>query len=206
MSQIIYILTNPHMPQLALIGYFDVGTLEKEMQRLYSEGVPDFFECEYAAEVEDAEKIEGEVRQKIASDFVSHERGFFKKESIAKIKTIIQKQQIKDLTPNSQIDENNRDNEEAASRGEAFDFHELGIKKGEVLTFIKDESIVCSVYDNKKVRLGTHVRFFSEATKLSYKEIDKLIPSKSYRGNNHWNYKGKKLLDIWEDHMRGKGK
>ena len=206
MSQIIYILTNPYMPELALIGYFDVGTLEKEMQRLEGEGVPDRFVYEYAAEVADAEKVEEEVRENYTDAFVRNGRGFFKKELITKARAIIEKQKIKNITPDSQTDKNDEDDEKTFSRGEAFDFYKLNIKQGEVLTFIEDENIICSVYDNKKVKLGIANMSFYRATKMSYRAINKPIPSERYRGNCHWNYNGKKLLDIWNDYLSKKGK
>ncbi len=203
MSGIVYILTNPYMPQLALLGYFDVGTVEKEMQRLYSEGVPDLFECEYAAEVEDAEKAEEEMRENYADAFVSHERGFFKKEFVTKAKAMIEKKKIKDVTPDSHTDENNEDDEEASSR-EMFDFYKVGIKKGAVINFIKNTTIVCVVHDNRKVEFQGRVKSFSVATREAHRIIHKPTKSEAYAGQQYWNYNKIPLFKLWNDYKNGK--
>ena len=200
MSEIVYILTNPYMPQLALLGYFDVGTVEKEMQRLYSEGVPGLFECEYAAEVKDAEKVEEEVRENCADAFVSHERGFFKKEFVSKFKAIIEGKKIKNVTPNFQTNTDGEDDEDMASH-ERFDFYKVKIKKGAVINFIKNPTIVCTVYDNKKVEFQGRVKRFSVATREAYRIINEPTKTESYRGNQHWSYKGTQLLKIWNEYQ-----
>ena len=199
------------MPKLALMGYFDVGTLEKEMERLYSEGVPDFFVCEYAAEVEDSERIEEEVRQKFANDFVLLERGFFKKESIEPIKIIIKKYEIKDVTLNHfQLNKGNKQETRknlnlnfGRKRGPNFTFEEVGIKKGNVLVFHNDEEIECFVYDNKtKVILveegEPNLLALSTAAEKICKEKNEITKSGTYQGVRYWKHQGELLVDLWE--------
>ncbi len=180
MSEIVYILTNPYMPALAFIGHFDVGTLEKEIQRLDNEGVPGFFTCEYSLEVTDAEKAEENVRETHAAAFVWQERGFFKKEFIAQVKeTIAGKKKI--------------------SR-ERYDFSKMGIEKGEILNFIRNPSIMCIVYNDNQVELLGKPCALSRATIMVYSELLKNIrETGQYQGGEYWSYKGKTIQELWNN-------
>ena len=57
MPEIVYILTNEAMPDMVKIGITST-TVEERMKSLQTTGVPLPFTCYYAAEVEDAGKIE----------------------------------------------------------------------------------------------------------------------------------------------------
>ena len=52
MPTIVYVLTNPAMPDIVKIGRTD-RDLQTRMKELYSTGVPDRFECAFAAEFDD---------------------------------------------------------------------------------------------------------------------------------------------------------
>jgi len=57
MSRIIYVLTNAAMPELVKIGITD-GEVADRIRQLDTTSVALPFECFYAAEVVDAEKVE----------------------------------------------------------------------------------------------------------------------------------------------------
>jgi len=56
MSKIIYLITNPSMPDLVKIG--QTSDLEERMRSLYNSSTPVPFECFYACEVDDPKEIE----------------------------------------------------------------------------------------------------------------------------------------------------
>jgi len=71
-------------------------------------------------------------------------------------------------------------------------FDEVGIKAGEELVFVRDESITCTVHDSATIK------FNNEVTNLTAAVKDILDPErtgKTYNGVVFWKYKGKTLWD-----------
>ena len=58
MPSVVYSLTNPAMPGLVKIGRTDGIGMESRLRQLDTTCVPLPFECFYAVEVEDAQKVE----------------------------------------------------------------------------------------------------------------------------------------------------
>ena len=73
---IIYVLTNPAMPDLVKIG--KTTNLEQRLSSLYSTGVPLPFECIYAKEVEDMDFVETKLHAAFDSKRLNNRREFFK--------------------------------------------------------------------------------------------------------------------------------
>lgn len=55
---IVYILTNPAIPNMVKIGMTSHEDVKLRMSQIYTTGVPLPFECVYAAKVANCEKIE----------------------------------------------------------------------------------------------------------------------------------------------------
>ena len=62
MSEIVYILQNPFMPDIVKIGRTD-RALEDRMRELYNTSVPVPFECYFAVELDDSRDIENLLHQ-----------------------------------------------------------------------------------------------------------------------------------------------
>ena len=77
MSQIVYILENPYMPDLIKIGFTE-KKLEQRLSSLYNSSVPVPFECYFAVEVEDARDIERLLHQAYGDLRVNNSREFFR--------------------------------------------------------------------------------------------------------------------------------
>ena len=79
-------------------------------------------------------------------------------------------------------------------RQKAFKFEMLGLPKGTVLTFSKDETITCEIIDNERVL------FRGEPTSLSASALTILnemgYKRKTTAGPRNWCYKGKKLSHL----------
>ena len=73
---IIYVLTNPAMPDLIKIG--KTTNLDQRLSSLYSTGVPLPFECIYAKEVEDMDFVETKLHAAFDSKRLNNRREFFK--------------------------------------------------------------------------------------------------------------------------------
>ena len=79
MSNIVYVLTNPAMPDIVKIGMTDRDDVQKRMSELYSTGVPLPFECSMALQVEGkkAADIENALHTAFEPYRVNPSREFF---------------------------------------------------------------------------------------------------------------------------------
>ena len=207
MSGIVYIFTNRHMPELALLGHIDVGTIDKEIIRLSSEGVPVDFDCFYAAEVQDPKKVDNKIRKKFSQVFELKGKGFFKQGMKQEIKNEIELFEILNITPNHlhQANESNLEDEKETGK-ETFDFYKLGIEKNTALHLKADKSVTCTVHDNKKVNFNGRTMHFSKATMLARRMINKPTKTESYRGASYWLYNDKPLVKYLNDYINQKNK
>ena len=75
--EIVYILTNPAMPNLVKIGFTE--NIEERLRQLSSHaGVPIPFECFYACEVKNAEIVENGLHDGFKDFRINPRREFFK--------------------------------------------------------------------------------------------------------------------------------
>ena len=205
---VIYILTNPSFKEYVKIGY--AHDVEKRIQQLNrSETVPFAFRAyatyEVDSELTDKElhnlidKLNPDLRtidnfdgKKRVKEFyeMSKEDAYAILESIAKISGTLDR--LKRCTPTGkQIEEEQRAEEarENAKRG-AFRFSQVGIKPGERVIFIEDETIQPVVVDDR------HIEYDGQTTSLS-------ALARQLKGFNHpvqgtlwFTYKGVKLTDL----------
>ena len=192
MSEIVYILTNEAMPDMVKIGITST-TVEERMKSLQSTGVPLPFTCYYAAEVEDASKIEKALHAGYADSRVNPNREFFNISPEA-ARAILKEFEITDQTVGEQFE--NEDEkiafEKASKVRSFFNFEEVGINPGEELVFIRDESITCVVNDFSTIKFKDEVTNLTAAVK-SILDPDKT--GKTYNGVVFWKYKGETLWD-----------
>ena len=192
MSEIVYILTNEAMPDMVKIGITSTS-VEDRMRSLQSTGVPLPFTCYYAAEVEDASKIEKALHAGYADSRVNPNREFFNISPEA-ARAILKEFEISDQTVGEQFE--NEDEkiafEKASKVRSFFNFEEVGIKPGEELEFIRDESITCVVHDSSTIKFEDEVTNLTAAVK-SILDPDKT--GKTYNGVVFWKYKGETLWD-----------
>lgn len=74
---IVYILSNPAMPNIIKLGITTQEDVKLRMAQLYSTGVPLPFECVYAAKVSNFEKVEKALHTAFGPDRVNPKREFF---------------------------------------------------------------------------------------------------------------------------------
>ena len=205
---VIYILTNPAFPQYVKIGY--AHDLEKRLKQLNrSETIPYAFRVYAVYDVEseltdknlhaiidsinpDLRTIENFDGKKRIKEFyaMSAEDAYHLLECIAKISGTTNR--LKRMKPEGhEIEDENtaREVQDAARRG-PFRFGMCGIKAGEEVVFVDDESKKAVVVDDR------HIRFGNEVTSLS-KLAEYLLKCKHpVQGPLYFKYKGKVLADI----------
>jgi hypothetical protein len=160
---VVYILTNPVMPDLVKIGWTE-GPIEDRVRQLSSvPGVPVPFEVFFAAEVENAVGWERALHEAFDDRRVNPRREFFRL-SPDKPLAILKMADIRNVTPTHDIADSKEELEalDRERRREInFSFVGLPIPKGAALQSVFDETIECEVVSDRDVQ------FRGEITSLS---------------------------------------
>lgn len=166
MSEIIYILTNPAMPDLIKIGR--TSNLEERVRSLSSHsGVPVPFEVFYACEVKDSVKVEKHIHEGFGDHRINQKREFFRLNP-ERVLAILKLVEVQDFTPIDDLVEDEEDREtlkRERARSQNFNFSLVQIPVGSTLHFVRDENITATVLDDK------WVVFEGERTSLSQSDL-----------------------------------
>ena len=198
MSKIVYILTNQSMPDTIKVGITD--NLDRRVRELDNTSTPLPFECYYAVEVQDAKAIEKKIHEGLDDKRVRQSREFFNT-SPEQAKAILEIAEVmggKNVTPIEDIVETPQDKEaldKAKKRISRYDYFGIfNIKPGEILTFYKDKTITCEVYDERQVKFRDKITSLSNSALIVLNEMG--YESTSVQGAMCWCYKEKSLLDL----------
>lgn len=199
---IVYVLTNPAMPGLVKIGMTSRNNIDERMKELYGTGVPVPFECKYACKVKssDCEKIEKALHTAFAPDRINTNREFFKikpEQAMAILELFNREdvtQEITDEIDNDLTTEDKSASEKInSSRRPPLNYFEMGMKKDDLLVFIKDNNIIASIADEKKVMYEGEIYSLTALTKKIL-NIEHAIQPTGY-----WMFNGKNLRDIYDE-------
>ncbi len=193
MPDIIYIFTNEAMPGLVKIGQ-TIDSVETRLTQLSAHtGVPLPFECYFAAEIEDAGKLEHQLHQLFSEARVNPRREFFKVDP-EKVVLAISIGKFKEITPGDATVEQEEKAalERVKARRPRIKFEAIGIKPGAVLTFSRNESVTAAVVDGGKVNLEGEILSPSAAALKVLNRMGYKTPTAS--GSEYWKFEGE-LLD-----------
>ncbi|MCD7972227.1 MAG: GIY-YIG nuclease family protein [Candidatus Azobacteroides sp.] len=199
---IVYVLSNPAMPDLVKIGMTTRNEIDSRMRELYSTGVPFPFECEYACKVrvDDCLKIEKALHVAFHPYRVNASREFFKilpEQAIAILKLLDKNNDItQEVTAEINEDITTIDKIAARkfkqNRRPPLNFSEMGIPVGSVLQFKKDEqTIEVEVCANRKVLFNNTERSLTSVTQ------ELLGLDYNVQPTHYWTYNGENLGDIY---------
>ena len=201
-SEIVYVLTNPVMSGLVKIGMTTRDNLDARMKELYGTGVPVPFECKYACKVKssDCAKIEKALHAAFAPNRINANREFFqiKPEQAMAILELFNRedvtQEITEEIDNDLTSEDKSATEKInSSRRPPLNYFDMGMKKGDILTFTKDPEIEVSIIDEKKIMYKGETYSLTGITK-------KLLNlSHAIQPTGYWTYEGKNLRDIYDE-------
>ena len=142
MVDIVYILTNPAIPDLINVGR--TTNLKERLRSLSGHsGVPVPFECYFACEVEHAFKLEKRLHYGLGDHRINPKRQFFSINP-ERVKMILEGWSQKDVTPTSDIVEDQEDIaalKRVRARKPVFRFSMVEISEASELAFIKDETV-----------------------------------------------------------------
>ena len=201
---IVYVLTNPCMPGIVKIGMTERKNIEARLKELYTTGVPLPFECKFACNVKKNEcaKIEKALHTAFAPQRVNANREFFRiipDQAIAILELFqhedvtaeVSKEIEDELTP-----EDKAAQEKSKIKRPALDFYEMGLNEGDVLIYKHNETITCSVKDNR------HVSYNGETCSISPLTASLLGGSAKYvQPTPHWIIKdsNRLLSDVYDE-------
>jgi hypothetical protein len=195
---IVYILTNPSIPNMIKIGMTTVEDVKQRMAQLYTTGVPLPFECVYAAKVENHEKVEKALHTAFGPDRVNPKREFFEIDAAQAI-AIIKLMEIQDVTPNVEkekevVDEVDREAGEAYARKKRprFSLSEMNIPLGSELVCVTNAETVKVISDRS-------VEFRGEETSLT--NATRIILGNGYHvaPGPYWTFNGTLLRTIYNN-------
>ena len=194
MPEIVYLLTNPTMPDLVKIGR--TTDLESRLRSLSTHtGVPVPFECFYACEVADSVKVERALHDAFGDHRINPKREFFRLNPDRAV-AILELVALKDAAPCTEIAEDQVELDalhREQSRREQFRFSMVDVPVGATLTFSKDDTITAKVIDDKRIEFeGTVTSTSAAATKLLHRRGWTL---RAAQGPLYWMFEGETLAE-----------
>ena len=191
MSNIVYVLTNPSIPDIVKIGM--TTDLTTRMRSLYNSSVPVPFECYFACTVKDMSFVEKQLHDGFDDFRVNPKREFFRIDP-ERVVSILKMVMIDDVTPKDdivedEIDQRSLDNEKKV-RGK-FNFDMIDVPVGSTLTFVKDPTITSTVVDKHKIEFEGVIHSLSSSTLEIVHRMG--YTWKQVSGPTYWLYEGETL-------------
>lgn len=194
--EIVYVLRNEAMPNLIKIGKTQRKDLQARMSELYSTGVPFPFECLWAGEVHNCNRIENIIHNAFRHNRVNPKREFFSIEPDQVI-PLLQELAVNELTSDVDKALNKGVTKEEQNATKEFhrpmlNFEEMGIPVGSNLTYVKDSNIITKTINAKKVILGQEEYSLTALTRKLLDLPYNVAPCR------YWTFEGKNLQDIYD--------
>lgn len=199
MKGIIYILSNPCMPNIIKIGRTNQEDVKMRMAQLYTTGVPVPFQCEYAAVVKDMDRVERALHIAFGPNRLNPKREFFEIDALQAI-AIIKLLEIEDVSPQvgrqaEQIDAVEVEAGKAfAQKRPRLNFFEMGIPAGSMLSFVETGETAL-VHSPRSVIFRDEETSLTNATKIA--GGDRF--AYSVAPGPYWTFEGRRLRDIYDE-------
>jgi hypothetical protein len=194
MPEIVYLLTNPTMPDLVKIGR--TNDLESRLRSLSTHsGIPVPFECFYACEVRDSVEVERALHEAFGDHRINPKREFFRLNP-ERVQAILRVMAIKDETPTIEIVEDQVELEalqREQSRRSNFRFSNVGIPFGATLNFVKDETLTAVVVADRTIVFEGVRTSTSKAAKILLHRMGGTLSAA--QGPLYWMYDGETLAE-----------
>jgi hypothetical protein len=200
---IVYVLTNPAMPDLVKIGRTDGPLVERVRQLSSVPGVPLPFEVFFAAEVGNSIGWERALHEAFDDRLLNARREFFRL-SPDKPAAILKMLQAVNVTPVFDIVDSPEEQEaldRERQRASRFNFFQVGINPGAQLHSVFDDDITALVLDDTGVDFqGARHSLTSAALLVAHQNG---YTWKTIRGPGFWKYEGKTLVEIKDEYLTG---
>lgn len=195
MNEIIYILTNPVIPDLIKIGRTE--NLEERVRSLSSHsGIPVPFEVYYACVVKNSVMVERRIQHAFGDHRINPKREFFRINPV-RVLSILELLELDNVTPNNDFVENQEEQrtlEKERNRRSRFKFSSVEIPVGSILHFVRDESVTAKVVDDQKIEFEGGVSSLSQSS-LELLTRNYGWKSQTVAGTLYWVYEGETLSE-----------
>ena len=194
MKEIVYLLTNPAMPNYVKVGR--TTNLEARLRSLDNTSTPLPFECVYAIEVEDSNKVEHLLHDGLGDYRTRKSREFFEVDP-SRVIALMKLTEGKDVTPQTDVVEDNESQvalDKARKIRSKFNFEMVDIKPGTTLHYLRDENFTCKVISKNKIEFRGEEMSLSAAALILNNEVMGYTWS-SIAGPYNWLLDGESLSD-----------
>lgn len=191
---IIYVLVNEGMPGYAKIG-MTTTSVEQRMKELDTTGIPLPFECFFAMKVPNVAMVEKHLHDAFADQRIRKNREFFEI-SPERIRSALMIAGGEDVTPKEDVVESEDDQQaldKARKARSAFNFKMVDIPVGAKLQFSRDETIECTVVDNRMVEFEGEVTSLSKSALILMHRLG--YTWNTVAGTLLWEYEGETLVE-----------
>jgi hypothetical protein len=194
---IVYVLTNPAMPNLVKIGRTSQEEAGSRIAQLYTTGVPVPFNLEYACRVQNSDEVEKALHLAFGPSRVNPKREFFSiapEQAIAILKLL----HTEDATATVSQQPTELDQQSISagqtliSRRPNLNFHEMGIPDGSLLQSIHNKTAVM-VIAPKRVKFEEEELSLTAATRIVLGIDYSVAPAQ------HWTFNAKLLSEIYNE-------
>ena len=200
-SGIVYVLTNPAMPQMVKIGKTRRDDVAQRLRELYSTGVPVPFQCEVARSVEDHQKVEAALHTAFQPYRVNPQREFFEVE-VEQVRAVLELLDGEDVTPQVRDEEHQNTDVESRVAGEQlgrsrrpkYDLLLMGVPNGSALVCVSTGEQATVTGARTVSFRGTEVSLI-QATRTALG----LDPQVSVRPIQHWSHDRRPLTELYEE-------
>ena len=206
---VVYVLSNPAMPNLIKIGYTTHSDAHIRIGQLFTTGVPVPFKLEYACSTDKPEEVEKALHTAFAPYRLNPRREFFEinpSQAIAILELLhIGADATIEVERQPSSPEVDQVSAAAGQRLESqrrakFTFSKLGIPQGAELVFVNDETQIAIVYSDNKVQFEGEVMSLTRATRLA---LDLPDGAANRQPGPYWLYEDQSLLDMYEEFHLG---
>ena len=190
---IVYVLTHSAMDGYVKIGRTD--NLPERLRNLFNSSVPAPFDCYFAARVADMETVERSLHEVFGDKRVHPRREFFTADP-HRVRVALQMVALDEVTPGGIAEPEDvaaaAKVNEARERRDRFNFEEVGVAVGTVLTFIDQPEVTCTTVSDNPPR----VEFNDQVTSLSRSAQEVLGKDYGVNGILYWCYGEETLSEI----------
>lgn len=195
--EIVYVLTNPAMPNLVKIGWTTEVDANTRIAGLYGTGVPVPFKLEFACRVPNGAEVERGRHLAFGPHRINPRREFFKidpEQAIAILRLLHTEDATKvvDAQPSPVDAESLAAGREMVNRRPNLNFEEMGIPMGSVLTS-KHGPTTVTVVAPRRVTLDGEEMSLTAATRQVLQLEYSVAPGP------HWLFEGRSIRDIYEE-------
>jgi hypothetical protein len=203
---IVYVLSNPAMPDLVKIGYTTGPDANARIGQLYTTGVPVPFRLEYACRTQNPERVERALHEAFAPYRLNPKREFFQISANQAISILKLLHVGEDATDEVEQQPTAPDVDQVSiaagerlemQRRPRLNYDDLGIPVGSVLTFVRDPAITVVVQPGNKVTMDGEAVSLTRATRLALK-----LPTekKDRQPAPLWTYNGRNLAELYDEY------